>query len=62
MISAGHGCACLPEFMPLLPLVVTRPLVDPALQRRVPLATVRGRRHLPLVGLFWRLCAGAARA
>lgn len=56
MISAGLGCACMPEFMPLFPSIVTRPLVEPALSRRVSLVTVRGRRHLPAVELFCRLC------
>jgi DNA-binding transcriptional LysR family regulator len=56
MISAGLGCACVPEFTPLLPSIVTRPLVEPALSRRISLVTVRGRRHLPAVELFCRLC------
>lgn len=56
MILAGLGCACMPEFMPLFPSVKTRPLVHPNLRRTISLATVRGRRHSPVVDLFSRLC------
>lgn len=56
MILAGLGCACMPQFMPLFPAVKTRPLVRPELNRTISLATVRGRRHSPVVDLFSRLC------
>ncbi len=56
MILAGLGCACMPEHMPMFPAVKTRPLVAPALRRTISLASVRGRRHSPVVGLFSRLC------
>lgn len=56
MIVAGLGCACMPEHLPLFPAVRTRPLVYPELTRTISLATVRGRRHAPVVDLFSRLC------
>lgn len=56
MILAGLGCSSLPELMPLYPSVKTRPLTGPELRRTISLATVRGRRHSPVVDLFSRLC------
>lgn len=57
MIIAGMGCACMPEYMPLLPDLLRRPLCEPAISRTIVVATVRGRRHTPAVELFSRLCA-----
>ena len=57
MVSAGLGCACLPEFMILLHDLSRGNLVDPAIKRTIGLATVRGRRHSPVIALFHRKCA-----
>jgi DNA-binding transcriptional LysR family regulator len=52
MVQAGLGIAFIPEFMPLLPGLTTRPLVDPEFRRDIKLVTVRGRPHAPAVGAF----------
>ncbi len=56
MIVAGMGCACMPEFMALFPELLRRPLIDPQIKRTISVATVRGRKHSPIVGLFVSLC------
>jgi len=56
MIIAGMGCAVMPEYMSLYPDLQKRPLIDPPIWRTIAVATVRGRRHTPTVGLFTRLC------
>ncbi|MGL4238209.1 LysR family transcriptional regulator [Tabrizicola sp.] len=55
MILAGMGCACMPEYMALFPELMRRPLTSPEINRTISLATVRGRRHTPAIGLFVRL-------
>lgn len=52
MILAGLGCCVAPEFLPMIPGIATRPLVEPSLARRVVLATVAGRRHSPALQAF----------
>ncbi|MEQ9642409.1 MAG: LysR family transcriptional regulator [Alphaproteobacteria bacterium] len=52
MILAGVGCAVMPEYLPTLPGVVMRPIVDPAVTRTVSLATVAGRRYSPTLRLL----------
>ena len=52
---AGLGIALLPEHLPVLPALVTRPLAEPALQRAVVLAVVSGRRFSPALDAFVRL-------
>ncbi|WP_170294727.1 LysR family transcriptional regulator [Roseospira navarrensis] len=49
MILAGMGCAIMPEFLPIMPGVLTRELVQPALTREISLVTVAGRRFSPAV-------------
>lgn len=56
MIIAGMGCAVLPDYMSLYPDLQKRPLVEPEIWRTIGVATVRGRPHTPIVGLFTRLC------
>ena len=56
MILAGMGCACVPEFMALLPDLKRRPLVEPEVKRTVSVATIRGRRHAPAIELFGAMC------
>lgn len=58
MILAGMGCAVMPEFLPTIPGIATRPLVEPELSREISLVTVAGRRFSPalktIVGLARR--------
>ena len=49
MIAAGLGCAVMPESMPMIPGVQTRPVVDPEITRTVSFVTVSGRRYTPTV-------------
>lgn len=56
MVIAGMGCAIIPEFMSLSPEMEMRPLVEPEIHRTISVATVRGRKHTPVVGLFSELC------
>lgn len=53
MIAAGHGCSIVPEFLPAIEGVQSRPLAGPAIARTVSLATAAGRPHGPaLAGLI----------
>lgn len=52
MAMAGLGFTLIPEYAVTLPGLVTRPLVEPEVVRRVALYTVRGRPHSPAVGAF----------
>jgi len=52
MILAGLGCAVMPEFLPMLPGIATRPLAQPELLREVTLATIAGRRCSPAMRAF----------
>ena len=58
MVLAGIGFAFAPEYSVTLPGLLQRPLVEPAVERNVYLATVRGRPFPPAVDAFVR----AARA
>lgn len=57
MIAAGMGCAFMPESMPILQGIETRPVTEEALQREVCLAMVAGRRFSPAVRAFVTLAA-----
>lgn len=58
MLAAGFGCAVMPEFLPRLPGVVLRLLIEPEMSRTVSLVTVAGRQFSPatkaVVGLAKR--------
>jgi DNA-binding transcriptional LysR family regulator len=54
MVVSGAGISCLPEFSVAMPGLVVRPLVDPAIERAVMLASVAGRRHSPALAAFIR--------
>lgn len=43
LVAAGMGFSIMPEFSPLLPGIVTRPIVEPEFRRIVSLVTVQGR-------------------
>ena len=49
MIVAGLGCSIMPEHLPMLDGIGTRPLREPKVSRTVSLVTVAGRRHSPAV-------------
>ncbi|MCW5772938.1 MAG: LysR family transcriptional regulator [Rhodospirillaceae bacterium] len=52
MVMAGLGVSSLPEFSPVLPGLMTRPYLEPAITRNVSLVTVSGRRHGPALSAF----------
>lgn len=52
MILAGLGCAVMPEYLPMLPGIATRPLIDPQINRQIRLATIAGRRFSPALRAF----------
>ena len=53
MVVAGLGCSIMPEHMPMMDGVSTRPLKEPKVSRTVSLVTVAGRRHSPaLAGMI----------
>lgn len=56
LVVAGMGCAVMPEYMSLGTELQMRPLVEPEIWRTIGLATVRGRKHTPAVGIFTELC------
>lgn len=45
MVRAGLGCTLMPEHLPLLDGILTRPLIEPEVSRTVSLITVAGRPH-----------------
>ncbi|HVC59892.1 MAG TPA: LysR family transcriptional regulator [Acetobacteraceae bacterium] len=54
MVAAGMGVCFLPEYSNTIPGVVSRPVIDPAIEREVCLVTVAGRRWLPPLAAFVR--------
>jgi LysR family hydrogen peroxide-inducible transcriptional activator len=52
MVMAGMGICFTPEFSPILPGLVTRPVIEPEIVREVSLVTVAGRRFSPAVAVF----------
>jgi DNA-binding transcriptional LysR family regulator len=55
LVVGGLGLAVVPEHLPVLPALATRPLAEPAPQRTVVLAAVAGRRYSPALDAFLRL-------
>jgi LysR family hydrogen peroxide-inducible transcriptional activator len=45
MVSAGLGMTVMPEFLPILPDIETRLLIEPEVYRQVSIVTVAGRPH-----------------
>jgi DNA-binding transcriptional LysR family regulator len=45
MVSAGLGMTVMPEFLPILPGIEMRLVVEPEVYREISLVTVAGRRH-----------------
>lgn len=54
MVLAGMGICFVPQYTPVVPGIVTRPVVDPEIKRSVHVATVVGRTVSPEVGCFLR--------
>lgn len=54
MVAAGMGICFLPEFSNTVPGVVSRPVIEPAVDREVCLVTVGGRRWSSPVAAFVR--------
>ena len=53
MVAAGLGCSIMPEHLPAMSDLTTRPL-DPMISRTISLVTVAGRRFSPTVAAFVR--------
>lgn len=53
MVLAGLGFAFMPEYSVTSKSVLTRPLVDPPVERAVVAAEVRGRKRSPATNLFF---------
>lgn len=49
MVLADLGCTLMPEFLPILPGIQTRRIVDPEVHRTISIVTVAGRPHTPAV-------------
>lgn len=58
LVVAGLGIAIVPENLPLLEGVITRPLVEPVMRREISILTVRERQQTPAVEAFSRVAAG----
>jgi DNA-binding transcriptional LysR family regulator len=52
MVMAGMGICFMPEYSAVLPGLMTRPIIDPPVNRTIHLATVAGRRFSPAVATF----------
>ena len=58
MIVSGAGIACMPEHSPLLPGLVTRPMVEPEVVREIALVSPAGRPLAPAALTFIRAIKG----
>ena len=52
-VLAGLGFAFMPQYSVTLPGLMTRPLVDPPVERTLVAAEVRGRKRSPVAKLFF---------
>ena len=57
MVLAGLGCSIMPEFLPVMPGLTTRVLVEPEVERCISLVSVAGRRYSPAVEVLLRTAA-----
>lgn len=55
LAASGLGVALVPQHLPTLAAVLTRPLLEAPLERSVVLATVGGRRYSPALDAFIKL-------
>ena len=58
MVMAGVGFAFMPEYAITNPNSVSRPLVEPAVERTISLVTVPGHKHSPAVAAFIHAARG----
>ena len=56
LVSAGHGCTVIPEYLVMVPDIIMRPLIEPALSREIKLAHISGRRFSPATRAFVDCC------
>jgi len=47
MVLAEMGCSIMPEYLPTLAGIATRPITEPEISRTISLVTMAGRRHNP---------------
>lgn len=45
MVAAGLGCTLMPQYLPIIDGVITRPLIEPEVSRQISIVTVAGRPH-----------------
>jgi len=45
MVSAGLGMTVMPEFLPILPGIETRLIIEPEVHRQISFVTIAGRQH-----------------
>ncbi|MEM9061455.1 MAG: LysR family transcriptional regulator [Pseudomonadota bacterium] len=45
MVAAGLGFTLMPQFLPIIPGIETRPIIEPEVSRTVSVVTRAGRRH-----------------
>jgi DNA-binding transcriptional LysR family regulator len=57
-VAAGMGFCIMPEYLPRLPGVITRPMTEPDIIRHVSLVTMAGRRFSPAVASFVKAIKG----
>lgn len=55
LVLNGMGCSIMPEFLPFLPGITTRPIVEPEVSRTISLVTVAGRHYSPTLAKLVRL-------
>lgn len=55
LVLAGLGCSIMPEYLPALPGISSRPVSEPEVARTISLVTVAGRRHAPALDAMVRL-------
>ena len=55
MVLAGMGCSIMPEFLPALPGIATRPVTEPEVSRTISLVTAAGRPHSAALAAMTRL-------
>lgn len=55
MLLTGLGISFVPEFLPLMPGILKRPIVQPEMWREISLLTVRGRPRSPVADMFVRI-------
>ena len=55
LVLAEMGCSIMPEYLPMLPGISTRPVSEPEVSRTISLVTVAGRRHSPALNNMIRL-------